>query len=195
MAHDTRSLWWLVGVTALVLAGLFLWMLLDDNVTDVTENGRTDQEDIMGTDSMLEQMTDNPQSYSGQTVTVEGEVQDSISNRVFSIADDPVDQEVLVVTRNTLSEEQVADMEPLFGDNARVEVTGEFRQFVAADIESEFDVDIDDEVEAEFEDHYVIVADNLTFTDEGQTFDFIDDDSGDSDEPGQGGNDSSLPRT
>ena len=92
----------------------------------------------------------------GKTVNVSGEVEKIIGPKVFIIEGDRLfnDPEVLVVS---------ATGSPVI-DDTRVRVTGTVREFVVADIEREFDLDLAQEFEVEFRDKPVLIATAVALT-------------------------------
>ncbi len=94
----------------------------------------------------------------GTTVTVSGDVSAVYDERAFEIAGDDIGGEgilVVVPTAEILDEGGVEEGE-LF------QVTGEIQRLVTVDIEREYDLDFDADIEAEFEDGGpMIVAENI----------------------------------
>lgn len=86
----------------------------------------------------------------GKTVTVSGEVDKVMGSKVFTIEGDRLfnDPEVLVVD---------ATGSPIIKDTL-VQVTGTVREFVISEIEREFNLNLDQKFEVEFQDKPVIIA-------------------------------------
>jgi hypothetical protein len=105
----------------------------------------------------LDDITENPETYFGQTVTVEGGIDEVRSEQAFTIASSTlVDaNEVLVVSATGQAFDAALEAEQ------PVRVTGELREFVLAEIERDFDLTLDPELEAEFEGQPVIVASSV----------------------------------
>lgn len=96
----------------------------------------------------------------GQTLRVSGEVTEALSLNAFELNGEhfgfgePVpDEGTLVVSANEVEVEE----------GGRAQVTGEVVSFVVADIEEELGIDLDDELFADFEDQFAIVATNIEF--------------------------------
>lgn len=168
---------WLLIVIVLVVAGAILAFTLmrndgtepvQDTVNETTNTVQENTED----DDLLSKIIDNPQQYYDQTVTVKGEIQDVQSRRVFKISDQTAGDELYVITRQPLTQEQIAEAEELFEDNADVSVTGTLQRFVLAEIERDYNFDLSAELEAEFQDKPVLIADSFTFSDNQAVFDF-----------------------
>lgn len=92
----------------------------------------------------------------GKTVTVSGEVEEIVGPKAFTIEGERLfnDPELLVL--NTTSSPVIEDV--------LVQVTGTVREFVVSEIEKEFDVDLDQEVEVEFRGKPVLIATAVTLT-------------------------------
>ena len=104
----------------------------------------------------IEAIEQDPQKWYGKTVTVKGEVDDLYNQRSFELESDELwDDDVFVVMRS--------DMQELVED-AEVQVTGTVKQFVVADIEREIGWDLNPELEAEYRDKPVVIAESVTVT-------------------------------
>ena len=103
---------------------------------------------------LLDDITEDPQAWYGRQVTVAGEVNVFKSETLFSIATVPLvdENEILIIALN----DQVVSEG--IEDGAEVTVTGTVRRMVIADIERDFGIDFDPEIEAEFVDKPVIIA-------------------------------------
>jgi hypothetical protein len=100
----------------------------------------------------------NLTNYTGRTVTVRGEIEESIHPNVFSVDEDAlaeggIDNDVVVVNAGPNAAEVTEENE-----GEEVIVTGEVRQFVLSEIEEEFNLGLDPEIEAEFDQRAVIIA-------------------------------------
>lgn len=169
----------IVAIVLVAVAAFLVVQAVDnDNNNEPAVNNVTNQQDETADepdkDNMLSLITDDPGAYYGKKVTVAGEIQDLQSQRVFKISDQAVGDELLVLTPRALTESQAAESEELFEDNADVKVTGTLRQLEIADVEREFDVDLTNEIEVEFKEKPVLIADNFTFSDNNAVFDFTD---------------------
>lgn len=164
----------LVGIV-LVAALIITWISNnDDDVIDET-NETLSQVDVSDDDQespMLDKIVDNPAAYYGQKVTVSGEIQDIYNQRVFKLSDQIIGDELLVVTQNPLTERQMEEGEEFFQDNANVTATGEIRQLVIADLETELNFDFPESIEVEYTNKPVLVAESFTFSNSGDIFDF-----------------------
>jgi hypothetical protein len=108
----------------------------------------------------LEEIKENPVRYIGQLVAVEGNVVEVISERAFTIVSDEliVEDAVLVLAAN---EQVLVDLEPALAAEQQVQATGVVRRFVVAEIEEDLGIDLDEELEVEFEGQPVIIATNV----------------------------------
>lgn len=107
-------------------------------------------------------VTGNTNNYLGKTVTVSGWVERSYGANSFRLDEDSVftggiDNDLLVVG--------AANVVPAglkFGnDDAKVRVTGTVRRVVIAEIERDYGFDLTPEVETEFRDKAVLVANSV----------------------------------
>ena len=105
----------------------------------------------------LEDVAEDTEQLIGQTVTVTGEVEEVVGNNAFRIQENEIfgDDGVLVIN---------AQPTVPVSNNQNVRVTGEVRQFVAADLERDYDLNWDLEVqqqlEAEYQEKPVIIAES-----------------------------------
>lgn len=101
-------------------------------------------------------ISDNPEDFIGQTVTVTGEVETLFGPRVFSLDEDRVFStgvDLLVLSRSA----------NITKDDQRVTVTGIVRKFVRADLQKEIvDFDLNPEWLVDFESRPVIIATEVT---------------------------------
>lgn len=177
------------GITAIavgiliVLAAIIAYVMVSNN-TDTANNGQdttveeNTSEQTERTESQLEQIAENPSTFIGKTVTVEGEIQDVLSQRAFKIADQAAGEELLIVFPEALPAERAQEAEQLLVDNANAQVTGVVRVATFAEYERDYGLLFDDPgVNVEFEGKPVLVATNVMLTDASgtdfnYTFDF-----------------------
>lgn len=134
----------------------------DNNVT-----GQTDVEgaveDGVNTDELsqeenvtTEEVAENTEELIGQTVTIRSDALEIVEPSIFTVADDEFfgGEEILIVN---------ASGEPfdLPQDDTEVQATGEVAQFIIADIESNYDLDLDPDLYAEYNDRPAIIAESL----------------------------------
>lgn len=172
-----RVLVTLLVILAVGLGAFFVLQMLDqeDTASELQQGAEetANQVDQAATDDdLLTKILENPAAYYNQEVTVEGEIQDVYSTRVFKISDQTIGQELWVITQVPLTTEQMNEAEEFFEDNADVVVTGTLRQMTVVDIEREFSIDLPAEAEVEFADKPVLVATRFTFSDGQAVFDF-----------------------
>ena len=122
----------------------------DANTTTPAPQANTESTD-------LEDVAENTERLIGQTVTVEGEVEEVVGANAFRMEENELfgDDEVLIVNANPTV--------PV-SDDQNVRVAGEVRQFIVADLERDYDLNWDLEVqqqlEAEYQDKPIIVAES-----------------------------------
>ncbi|HEY9771592.1 MAG TPA: hypothetical protein V6C71_24375 [Coleofasciculaceae cyanobacterium] len=104
------------------------------------------------------EITKNPTQYYGQTLAVTGEVEEIYGANTFTLDEDELfgANDLLVLVTNpseTVSEDEA------------VAVTGELRSFVVADLERDYDLtwdlDVQQEIEAEYSNRPVLVVDRV----------------------------------
>jgi hypothetical protein len=89
----------------------------------------------------------------GETVTIEGEVEERLGPNAFTMGADST----LVYGSDNLDVD----------DDDVVTVTGTVREFIIADIESDFDLDFDDDLFLDFENELAVEAQNVVIVEEG----------------------------
>jgi hypothetical protein len=89
----------------------------------------------------------------GETVTIEGEVEERIGPNAFTIGADST----LVYGVDNFDVE----------DDDVVSVTGTVREFIIADVEQEFDLDFDDDLFVDFENELAVEAQSVVIVEEG----------------------------
>lgn len=162
----------LVAVVVIaLLIGLIVWALNmnnNDGNADVTNRDNTavveDEKE-----STLTKILDDPENFIGKEVTVTAEVQDVFTNRVFKISNDVVGDELLVVAPQALTDKQAKEAEEFLADNANVRVTGTIRRATVSEVERDYSLTLDPQVEVEFENKLILVADTITFTDQSDS--------------------------
>lgn len=109
-----------------------------------------------------EEVADDTEELIGQTVTVRDEVEATEEPNTFKLTDDEFfgGEEVLVINASG-----TPFLLPTDGDT-EVQVSGEVRQFVIADIEREFGFDLDPTLHAEYEEEPAIIADSIALAPE-----------------------------
>ncbi|MGV2829919.1 hypothetical protein [Myxosarcina sp. GI1(2024)] len=104
------------------------------------------------------EITADPSQYYGETIAVKGEVEDIYSDNVFSIDEEGLLAEDDLLVLVTGASEPVNDSET-------VAATGELRSFVVADLERDYDLtwdlDLQRELEAEYSERPVLVVDRV----------------------------------
>lgn len=104
------------------------------------------------------EITSDPNQYYGRTIAVTGEVENIYGDGVFTLDEDELfgSDDLLVL---------VTDSSQAVEDNETIAATGELRAFVVADLERDYDLtwdlDIQQELEAEYSDRPVLVVDRV----------------------------------
>lgn len=126
---------------------------------ELDEPGVADTEISQATEEnvQVEDLSEDLEYYLGQTITVREEAEEIVGESAFLLDDDQLfgGEEVLVIN---------ASGEGIFlveGDDTEVQVTGEVRELVIADIEDEFNITLDAGMFADYEQQPVIVAQSI----------------------------------
>ncbi|MGP1386944.1 MAG: hypothetical protein ACTS2F_25530 [Thainema sp.] len=105
-----------------------------------------------------EEVTEQPEQYYGQTIAVSGEIGEQFSTNAFRLQEEGwfEGDEVLVIGASVL---------PTVEEGEEVVVTGTLRPYVAAEFERDYDLtwdlDLQEQIEAEYTDRPVLVADEV----------------------------------
>ena len=107
-----------------------------------------------------EELSSGAEGLIGETVSIRAEVEETVDEASFLLEDDQIfgGEDVLVIN---------ASGEPFVlteGDDTPVQVTGEVQQLVTADFETEYGLDLDPELYADYEDRPVIVAQSIALS-------------------------------
>lgn len=144
------------GSVALVAASIVL---------PACSNTPTEEAEVMDESTELaeednvttEEISDNLSDFLGETVTVRNEVDETVGEYAFFLEEGEFfgGEEILVINA---SEEGLYLVE---GEGTDVQVTGEVRELIIADLETDYGIDLDPELFAEYETQPVIVAQSL----------------------------------
>lgn len=105
------------------------------------------------------EIAEDPTQYYGETLAVTGEIETIYGDNTFTLDEDELfgGEDLLVVVNNPT----VAPIQ----DGETVAVTGELRQLVIADLETDYDLtwdlDVQEQLEAEYSDRPVLVVDEV----------------------------------
>ncbi len=107
-----------------------------------------------------EEISEGAEGLIGQTISVRAEVEEAVDDTSFLLEDDQLfgGEDVLVIN---------ASGEPFLlteGDDTPVQVTGEVQQLVTADFETEYGLDLDPTIYADYEDRPVVVAQSIALS-------------------------------
>ena len=103
-----------------------------------------------------EEVTDDTEDLIGQTVTIRSDALEVIDPASFIVGDDDFfgGEEIIVINASGKTFE-------LPEDDTEVQVTGEVVQFVFADVESEYGLNLDPDLYVDYEDKPAIIAQSL----------------------------------
>ncbi len=107
-----------------------------------------------------EDLSENLVAYLGETVTVREEVEELVGDYAFLLDDDQLfgGEEILIINASG----QPVDL--VEGDDTDVQVTGEVRELILADLEAEYGFDLDDEVFVDYEQQPTIIAESIALS-------------------------------
>jgi len=121
-----------------------------DTTQDVVTAGQ-EEENVTA-----EEVEENTEQLIGQSVSIRGEVRDVLDNVSFTISEDELFGDEIIVV-NTSGEPFMLPEE----EDIEVQVTGEVRQFNMVEFEDEFDLDFEFDVDTDYENQPAIVAESL----------------------------------
>jgi len=149
-----QALWKTKGA-AIALA--FLAMLLPACSTKTAEQvgGPTAKTNVT-----TEEVADKTNALIGKTVTVRSEVEKKVGANSFTIGDDKLfgSEKILVIN--------ASGAPTVLPDDIKLQVTGKVQKFVVADVEREFKLNLEPEVEVEYKDKPVIIAQSIALAPE-----------------------------
>lgn len=136
---------------SMMMVALALPACNNETATDTTTDTTATEENVI-----TEEVSENFESYVGETVTVRSNALEKLSPTTFVLSDQQFWGGDNIVVVNASGEPQVLP------DDAEIQVTGEVREFVLADIESEYGVDLGDEdLYVEYENQPAIIAESM----------------------------------
>lgn len=161
----------------LVLLALFVALTLGACETDQTEPGAeeetppageeappvqqdTAQQGVGATDA--QEIEGDPEEYMGQTVRLEGQVADVFGQNSFTLEGNWLGGNLLVVVPQGVETGGMT-----FTEGDQVQMTGDVREYVATDIETEYGVDLGADIQYE-EQEPVVIAQDVTVSQQQQ---------------------------
>jgi len=111
-----------------------------------------------------ESLTGNVEDYIGETVTVREEVNEVVGQYAFSLEGGELfgGEAILVIN------DSQRGLELVEGDDTHVQVTGEVREFIQADFETEYGFELESTLFGEYEQQPVIIAQSLALSPDPQ---------------------------
>jgi hypothetical protein len=139
-----------MGAIALAL-GLFALPACTTNEEEVSTPLKEEQ------NVTTEEIDENLTANLGDTVTIRGEVNELIGDASFLMDEDVIfgGEEILIFNASGMG---LALPE---GEGTQVQVTGELQELIVADLETEYGLDLDPELYADYEDRPVVVAESI----------------------------------
>lgn len=124
---------------------------------------QTEETEEMEAGVTVDAITDNPDQYMGQTVTLTGEVEEAFGSTAFRMGSDGLGGGIIVVAPPNSTSGVSGFMG--FNQSDMVQVTGTVQEAVITDLEQEYGLDLDPELDVEIEDQEpVIVAESISIT-------------------------------
>ena len=121
----------------------------DTTLTETEENVTT------------EEVAENTDELIGQTVTIRSNALETIEPEIFTVADQEFfgGEDIVVVNAS-------GDIVELPEDDTELQITGEVTEFVLADIESAYDLDLDPDLYVDYTDRPAIIAQSIALAPE-----------------------------
>lgn len=160
-----------VAVGSVLVVFTILLMVSFYTVNNRPEDTRFAQEEAdqrylfgseQGQDVNLGDITDNPEGYYGQLITLRGDVEKNLGTRGIIIESKDSDEEVLVVSRDSLVGIGGGPGEVLYHQNDDVIISGTVQEFKISDIQQELGIDLNNDDFAQFEGRPVVIADEIS---------------------------------
>ena len=133
---------------------------------NIAENELEEEDIITQTEAeenvTTEEVAEDAENLSGQTVTIRSNAIEQIEPATFTVADQEFFGGENIVVVNATGTPFVLPTE----DDTEVQITGEVTEFVLADIESAYDLDLDPDLYVEYEDQPAIIAESLAIAPE-----------------------------
>lgn len=146
---------WNTKASAIALA--FLAMLLPACTTNNAEKvgGPTAKTNVT-----TEEVANKTNALMGKNVTVRSEVERKVGANSFTIGDDKLfgTEKILVIN--------ASGAPTVLPDDVKLQVTGKVAKLVVADVEREFNLNLEPELEVEFKDKPVIIAQSIALSPE-----------------------------
>jgi hypothetical protein len=156
-----RTLWWIIGAAVLVL--LIAVAIPSINNRDAqspqlpSAGGTATSGGVSintATTTTIRQVINNPNNFIGQRVSVAGEIARYDGRRVFVLNElDLANTSLPVVSRTPITQD--------LDNGTDVIVTGTLERLVVADIERRYDIDLDVQIEADYKDLLILIADTV----------------------------------
>lgn len=166
MASFDRTTRILAAFLLLVTTGFLTACESEEPNTGTTVEDITDASDDDVLDDIFDarEVYENVNPYLGQTVTVSGEISEIYGTNAFTIGDDLWGEDLLVVAPSnaTFSGTTAAGADVgLFGDLGTdyvVQVTGTVRQYMLAEVENDYGLDLVPDLEVEMEEQEPMIV-------------------------------------
>lgn len=159
-----------VALGSVLVAFTILLMVSFYTVSSRPEDTRfareTDQQYLFGSGQGQEvsvgDITNYPEGYYGQSVSFRGSVDKNLGTRGIIIESPDDDQQVLVVSRDSLVGVGGGPGEVLYDQHDDVRISGTIQEFKRTDIQQELGVELNKDEFSEFEGKPVVIADEVS---------------------------------
>jgi len=153
------------GWISIIGVALIIFVLVAMRNNMIRLPNSTDRDNVLGVsqeEKTLDRITENPTDFVGQTVNVEGKVDNVYTSRTFVInAPGLVNDEMLVIVKNPYDMKQMQQQDEML--DGKVKVTGVVKQFQAVEAMNSLDRDLDLNSVNTYEGQPYIYADSISF--------------------------------
>ncbi|MBE9099820.1 hypothetical protein IQ267_10245 [filamentous cyanobacterium LEGE 07170] len=152
-----------VGLAALAAVAIALPACTIPAEPEAADPEATIEENAAGVEEdnvTVEELTDNLEAYLGETVSVREEIAEVVGEYSFTLENSELfgGEQVLVINASEQG------LELVDGEDTQVQVTGEVREFLMADFESDYGLGFDPDIFGEYEERPVIVAQSVALS-------------------------------
>lgn len=149
-----------MGSATLAIAAVILPACASSTPEANVETETSEMTEAMENNVTAEDLSEDLASYLGQTVTIREEVEEVVTDYAFLLEEDQFfgGKETLIINASG----QTVDL--VDGEDTDVQVTGEVRAFVLADLEREYGFDLDDDLFIDYDQQPVIIAESIALS-------------------------------
>lgn len=160
-------------IAGVILIGLLFFFLFNRDTGQTAR--QTDEDETVSNEAAefpVASIIRSPESFIGRTVAISGTVRNAYDSRTFTIAGEQ-DSTLLIITQGPLLKDEMEQAQERLKAGAKVKVGGEVQEFIVAEIEDRYNLDINQDIEKAFAGKPVMAAASITFTgDDAATFQY-----------------------